>query len=159
MKGRENWTGRALLLGTLLGISTLLLGGCGGDPFIVLPGGALSGNVTDPPVDWTPYRDVDEIQLETRPDDPYSVNLWIALLGADAYIATGEDGTNWTSHIEAQPDVRLRIGESIYELTARSVTDPQERRAVLEEYVRKYEVDGDMDSWVQAGIIYRLDRR
>ncbi len=149
--------GRAFLLSSLLGTCTLLAG-CGEDPFIVLPGGALAGEVADPPADWSEHKDVDEVQLETQPEDPYSVNLWVAAIGPDIYVATGEDGTNWTENIDRQRDVRLRIGTTVFELEARAVTDQAERASVAAEYVRKYDVDVD-DNWVQAGKIYRLDRR
>ena len=62
--------------------------GCGG-PVVMLPGGKLSGTVQPPPADWAFSDDVDNIQLETRPDDPYSVNLWGVGVGATFYIVSG----------------------------------------------------------------------
>ena len=52
----------------------LALAACGG-PFLVFPGGALSGEVVEEPVrDWS-FVDDAFVDLETRPDDPYSVEL------------------------------------------------------------------------------------
>jgi len=143
---------RSLLLGFCL-----LLAGCA-EPFIVMAGGALSGEVSDPPVDWTPLNSVEVVQLETSPLDPYSVNIWDAGIGPDIYVATSADGTNWTEHLDIDRNVRLRIENRIFELKAMPVTDPEERARVAEEYVRKYDVDAD-DNWVSEGRIYRLDRR
>lgn len=135
----------------------LLLGGCE-EPFVVLPGEALQGSVMDPPADWSAFADLDIAQLETNPADPYSVNLWVAAIGSDIYVATGEDGTNWTKHIELNRDVRLRLKADVYELEARRVNDPEEVARVAAEYVRKYDLDAE-DNWVLEGQVFRLDRR
>ena len=144
----------------LLGVCLLLQTGCGDEPFIVLPGGELNGEVADPLVDWSELNSVEVIQLETRPDDPYSVNIWMAALGQHIYVATSEGGTNWTEHLDSDRDVRIKINGVLYELEAVAVIDTSERESVAEEYVRKYDVDDDdEDSWVSTGRIYRLDRR
>jgi hypothetical protein len=142
---------------SLLLVACLLLTGCS-EPFIVMSGGALAGEVTDPPVDWSPLNSVEVVQLESNPDDPYSINIWAAALGPNIYVATSADGTNWTEFLDADRDVRLRIEDKIYELEAVPVTDARERAIVAAEYVRKYAVDED-DNWVSEGKIYRLDRR
>lgn len=147
---------RLLLLGTVVVASTLLAG-CD-EPFIVLSGGALSGEVVEPPADWSAVDHVEIVQLETRPEDPYSVNIWAVALGHDLYVATGEDGTNWTENLRSDPNVRLRADGKIYQLRATPVSDPDERAAVAAAYVRKYDVDAD-DNWVAVGQIFRLDRR
>jgi hypothetical protein len=143
---------RLLLLATCL-----LLTGCA-EPFIVFAGGALPGEVTDPPVDWTPLNSVEVVQLESNPQDPYSVNIWAAGIGPNLYIATSADGTNWTEFLDEDRDVRLRIEDKVYALEAVPVTSSDERAIVAAEYVRKYGVDKE-DNWVSSGRIYRLDRR
>ena len=135
----------------------LTLVGCG-DPISMLPGGALSGQVAAPPADWTALANVDTIQVEFRPSDPYSHNIWAVGIGHDLYIATGADGTRWTPFVAADPLVRARIGTALYELSAAAVTDAVERGRVADEYGKKYELDA-ADNWVSKGLIYRLDRR
>ncbi len=135
----------------------LALGGCA-EPFIVLSGSTLSGDIVDPPPSWADFSDVQIVQLETRPADPYSVNIWMAAIGPDIYIATGSDDTNWTEFIDAASDVRIRIDTRVYELEANRVTDPAERARVATEYVRKYDLDAE-DNWVMDGQVFRLDRR
>ena len=58
----------------LLLAATALALGCGG-PFLIVPGGALSGDVVEPvPSDWS-FVESSFVDLETRPSDPYSVEL------------------------------------------------------------------------------------
>lgn len=143
--------------GLALLIVSTLLAGCE-EPFIVMSGGALSGEVMDPPVDWTELNREEIVQLETRPGDPYSVNIWMIGKGPDVYVATGDDPTRWSRNIEENPDVRLRVRGVIYELEATRVEDVDEKKVIGAEYVSKYDVDGD-DNWVQEGQLFRLDRR
>lgn len=146
-----------LSLSLLIFSLTGLLAGCD-EPFIVMPGDALQGTLTDPPADWTALNEVGIVQLETRAGDPYSVNIWMAGLGPDIYVATGDDATEWSGHIDIDPDVRLRIGTDLYELEATRVTDNREQHAVATAYASKYELDPD-DNWVLDGQVFRLDRR
>lgn len=140
-----------------LNILLLFLAGCA-EPFIVMAGGALTGTVMDPPPDWSEFNTIDIVQLETSPSEPYSVNIWMATIGSDIYVATGDDDTAWTVNIAEDRDVRLRIGTRIYELEARQIFDDRERRAVVAEYIPKYGLDAD-DNWVMDGQVFRLDRR
>jgi len=59
------------------------LAGCS-EPFIVFAGGELSGETAAPPDDWSALRDEETFQLETRPEDPYSVNIWAVGIGSAA---------------------------------------------------------------------------
>lgn len=146
-----------LLLSVLLLSLCALLAGCD-EPFIVMAGGALTGEAADPPADWTPLNEVEIVQLETRPEDPYSVNVWMVARGPDMYVATGAGDTRWTKHLAANPDVRLRVDGKIYALEAYLVDDEAEKISIGAEYVKKYGVDED-DNWVDEGRLYRLDRR
>jgi hypothetical protein len=144
-------------IGLILAALLAAMSGCA-EPFIVMAGGELAGEVADPPVDWSEYNDEEIIQLETRPEDPYSVNIWMIARGPDLYVATGDDPTRWTRNIDENPDVRVRIQGVIYELEASRVEDLEEKTAIGTEYVAKYKVDDD-DNWVQEGQLFRLDRR
>lgn len=143
--------------GLLICLIGLFLTGCA-EPMIVLPGDALTGEVADAPLDWTDLNAIQVAQLETNPDDPYSVNIWAAGIAGDLYVATGDDGTNWTEYIEQNRDVRIRLADKVFELQAMKVTDGAEKRKVAAEYVRKYDLDTD-DNWVLTGQVFRLDRR
>jgi hypothetical protein len=135
----------------------LLLAACG-DPMMIIPGHALSGQVAAAPDDWTQAAAAKTIQVEFRKDDPYSVNIWCAGLGHDLYIATNPKGTHWTPMLEKDPLVRARIGSTLYELSASAVTDETERSKVADAYAAKYKLDAK-DNWVTGAKIFRLDRR
>ena len=142
----------------LFGALTLLLVAACSDPIIMLPGGALSGKPATPPADWSMLESIETIQVEFRPADPYSINIWAVGLGPDLYIATGADGTRWSPMAEADPNVRVRIDGNVYELAAHRVTAPEDVHRVANAYGGKYELDGQ-DNWVMTGMIFRLDRR
>ncbi|MFU8817103.1 MAG: hypothetical protein ACNA7W_17290 [Pseudomonadales bacterium] len=134
-----------------------LLAGCS-EPFIVFAGGALSGEIGTPPDDWSELRGEDTFQLETRPEDPYSVNIWAVGIGPDVYIGTGPDGTTWSSHLYDDPRVRLRVGETLYLLEAHPVIAHGERRRVAAAFAEKYDMNRE-ENWVSNAQVFRLDRR
>ena len=144
-------------LGGLVCAGLLALAGCS-EPFGFIPGGALEGEAMAPPFDWSALAELDNVQLEFRPDSPYSINIWAVGLGRDVYVATREDGTRWTEYLQETPDVRVRVGTAIYELLAVRVKDAAERRKVSAAFIAKYGMDAD-DNWVQGGQVFRLDRR
>jgi hypothetical protein len=113
------------------------LAGCSG-PFLLLPGGALAGATAPAPDEWTFTDAVKTVQLETRPADPYSVNIWATAAGGQLYVHAGASRSAWVEHIEADPAVRLRVDGSIYELAAARVTGQEEFDRFGDAYERKY---------------------
>ena len=69
------------------------------------------------------------MQLETRPDDPYSVNIAYTVMEGRLYVNAGDTETRWVQHMSADPRVRLRLDGVIYELRAERVSDPDELAA------------------------------
>ena len=136
-------------------IAFLFLAGCD-KPFGFIPGRELHGEEVPPPQDWTEIDSIPTVQLEFRPDKPYSINIWAVGIGQDMYIATGEDGTRWTEYLQQTPMVRVRVSESIYPLNAVRILDPAEHQSVTEAFVAKYNLDED--NWVVSGQVFRLDR-
>lgn len=114
----------------------LLVLGCG--PFVLIPGGELSGGVTEVPNDWSFTKEISTVQLESRPSDPYSVNIWATGVGKDLYLHAGANRANWVEYIEADPRVRLLIEDKIYELRATRVEDPAEFKRFADAYEEKY---------------------
>jgi hypothetical protein len=115
----------ALWFSLLLILSTA---GCS-RPFVLLPGGALEGTPAAVPESWSFTDAVETVQLETRPADPYSVNVACAIVGDRLYVSGGDTKTRWVGNIEADPLVRARIDGDVYELRARRVVDDAELRA------------------------------
>ena len=150
--------------------AVLVLAACS-EPFGPFSGGELTGRRAAPPARWSDVPDV--VQLEVRPSDPYSVNVWSVGIGADLYVATREEG-DWVAHLQSDAGVRLRMDGAVYALRAAAVRDAAERRRVVEAYLRKYAVDADdgfvqrarrrrfverLDSLLADGFFFRLDRR
>jgi len=117
-------------------IASTFLFGCG--PTLLLPGGALEGAPAKVPSDWVFTEEISTVQLETRPEDPYSVNIWAVGIGDMLYIHAGAKRANWVENIEADPHVRVRIEGTIYDLQAVRVEDPSEFERFAEVYEGKY---------------------
>ena len=119
---------------------TAALASCGG-PALVFPGGELRGEVVEEPVtDWTFVTDA-FMDLETRPEQPYSVELNYIVKDGLLYIDPAE-GRRWLDHIRADPRVRVRFGGRIYPLQAVLVGEP-----------------GELEGFPEDRFIYRLDPR
>ncbi len=99
--------------------------GCNG-PFVLLPGGRLEGQLEKAPGDWAFAGDYGTVQLETRPEDPYSVNIAFTVIGQRLYINAGDTETQWVKNITANPQVRLRMDGVLYDLRAERITDTAE---------------------------------
>ena len=125
-------------LALLLGL--LMAAGCGG-PFLVFPGGEMRGEVvTEPVEDWSFVTDR-FVDLETRPQDPYSVELNYFVRDGKLYIDPAE-GRRWLDYLRADPRVRVRFSEKIYPLKAVLVGQP-----------------GEIEGFDPDRFVYRLDPR
>lgn len=140
-----------------LSMLSLLVIGCG--PIVMIPGGTLSGDVTAIPKSWTFLDDVETIQLETRPTDPYSVNLWAVEFEGAVYVVAGSGPqTTWAQHIQDDPRVRLRVNRSIYELRAVEANNEGNRELFLAAAKKKYDFEPESED-VSKAVLYRLDPR
>ena len=121
----------------LILLFSLSLAACSG-PFITLPGGELQGTLTEVPPSWGEGSET--VQLETRPDDPYSINIWAVSTLGNLYVSSTRE-PRWLAHIEADPRVRMKIDGKLYELLATRTTDIEEMEAVSAAYAAKYQQD------------------
>lgn len=114
-----------------------------------IPGGRLSGAVTPVPADWSAaVPDKRFCEIEARPADPHSIQLECFRYEGGLYVqshrwalASWWPVTSWAKVWIAHPDVRVRVGDEIYELRAARVTSPPERAGVLQH--RGYEPPPD----------------
>ena len=118
-------------------VLTALIAGCGG-PLTLLPGGALEGTVVEAPASWSFTDQVETVQLESLPADPYSVNIWVIALDEGLFVHAGANRAAWVENIEADPNVRLRVDGSIYELAAVRVGSQDEFDRFSDAYEEKY---------------------
>lgn len=109
----------------LLVIYCLFLVACDG-PLPFMAGGKLIGTVVDAPDTWQLDENYALAQLETRPSDPYSINLTYVQMDGQFYFYAGDTRTNWVRHIEQNPHVRIRVNDTIYPGRAVRVTDQDE---------------------------------
>jgi hypothetical protein len=122
---------------SLVPIATLIaLVGCG--PMLLLPGGELEGSPAAAPGDWDFAELISTVQLETRPTDPYSVNVWAVGMGAALYLHAGANRSKWVENMQANPLVRVRVERRIFELTASRVTEQGEFARFADRYEEKY---------------------
>ena len=89
----------------------------------LLPGGKLEGEVRAAPPDWTFAGDYGTVQLETRLEDPYSVNIAYTIIDGQLYINAGDTETAWVKNLAVDPRVRLRMDGVLYGLRSERVTD------------------------------------
>jgi len=136
-------------------LAALLVLGCG--PLATLPGGALSGTERPVPTSWDFTREVDTVQLETRPSEPYSVNVWCVAVDGELYVG-GSRESAWTANVIADPRVRLRVGRNLFALRAVQATSDAAADAFLAATAEKYGVEIDPDRRAEA-ILFRLEPR
>jgi len=128
------------------------------DPTVMIPGGRLSGETKPVPASWAFTEEVETVQLETRPEDPYSVNIWGVGVGDDFYVASGKADNAWARHIASDDRVRLRIEGSIYEMRAIRDDSAEGRERFLEAAKAKYDFEPDPEESSDA-ILFRLVER
>jgi hypothetical protein len=138
----------------VLAISSLFA--CG--PLVMIPGGELSGETKAVPSDWSFSDAVETIQLETRPANPYSVNIWGVGVDGDFYVAAGDAESTWARHVADDHNVRLRIGEAIYEMRAVRDKSPESRERFLAAVKQKYDFEPD-DEQASDAALFRLVAR
>jgi hypothetical protein len=125
---------RSIALAALASISLA----CG--PLGPIPGGRLSGEVVNSPMeDWSFASDVETIELETLPDDPYSVSVWFVSQGSRLWVASGGgDKSKWAQNLSSDPRARLRIDGKLYERRAVRAEEHAEQDEVLVLFQTKY---------------------
>ena len=107
---------RQLIVGIFL--STLL--SCQA-AFLTFPGGPLKGNekVAE---SWRFAKQYKLLQLETRPEKPYSVFLKVTVINDILYVDAAPR-RKWHQHIRQDNRVRVKIGDSVYQARALIETD------------------------------------
>lgn len=142
---------------TAFALACALALACG--PLVMIPGGRLSGEEQPPPADWSFTDGVEVVQLETRPGDPYSVNVWGVAANGAFYVASGRGAeAGWAGHIAEDPRVRLQVGEAVYPLVAVRTDDEAELEAFLAAAKAKYDFEPEEGQQEEA-VLFRLQPR
>jgi hypothetical protein len=127
---------------------------CSIEPSDERPGFWLSGEVNRQTVDdWSFTSDFKEIFIETATPYgiPHSVTIWCLALGNELYVgAYAADTKQWVANVARNPNVRLKIGDAIYERKLEPVADPATIAELNRGYARKYEYDAEEDAAEEA---------
>ena len=130
---------RTLAYATLLALAVA----CG--PIGPFSGGRLAGEERSWPSSWQVAAELEQIQLETRPDAPHSVNVWVVVVEASPFVATSllmgadEPGEReWVRNVAANPLVRVRVGGFLYRARLETVTEEALRGRLVEAFRSKY---------------------
>ena len=161
MKKVLKWIGVAL---ATLVLGVFLLDSFGGylldGPLGPIPGGRMSDPVVDAntPLDWSGLEE--EIAIEVRPEQPWSLTVWRAVIDGNLYIPSGNGAERrWTQVAIADPRVRVRSQGRIQEGCLVRIEDPATRGKVRAELGRIYPLpvatgEDDGRLW-----IFRVDPR
>jgi hypothetical protein len=108
------------------------------------PGLWLTGNlVTTPVTDWSFTDKIHNIELQTETSYglPHSVTINCIRVNDQLYfVSTYPPGVHrgWNDNVTRYPNVRMKIGDNVYDRTVAVVTDPAEEQAVLQARAKKY---------------------
>lgn len=129
---------------TRIGLAFVLaaaLTGCFG-PKDRRPGMRLPGEVAPTPSDWS-FTDAHPlIAIEVRAPYllPHSVTIVCGALDGDLYVGAREPETkNWPGWADRDPEVRLGIGERVYEVRLEPITDETRIARVRQAMAAKYD--------------------
>jgi hypothetical protein len=123
-------------------ISLVLFATACGGPVGIIPGGELSGEEATAATWSEVVSESGTLELETRPEDPYSVRINYVFRNGTIYIDPAE-GRAWYEHLQDDPSVRVRLDGHIYRARAVPVTDPDELRGFdPERRVHRLELTG-----------------
>ena len=93
-------------------------------------------------------------QLETRPEDPHSINIWFVVVDGQAFVATSlllgpevPEEREWVRNVDLDPRVRLRLKGVVYPARLEVLEDRELRNRALDAFRAKYpELDPERGS-------------
>ncbi len=113
------------------------------DPEDQRPGLRLTGDPVAIPADWSFTNDHREIAVEVQSPYflPHSVTIWCAEVDGVLYIgARNPESKRWPGWVDADPEVRLKIGERLYEVKLIPLDQPKRIDRLRQAYAAKYEL-------------------
>jgi antitoxin component of MazEF toxin-antitoxin module len=123
-------------------VFALLYLGCGG-PLGPIPGGTLRGPEVACPAVFP--SDVEETEIEVRPEAAYSVTTWNVVVDGALHIPADflNPVKRWPYYLEADDRVRIRIGSLVYACRARRVEHPERIERLRAAAAAKYGLSAD----------------
>ena len=161
MKKVLKWVGLGLAALVLIVVLLDAFGGYFMDgPLGPIPGGRMSGPVVDAaePLDWSGVEP--EIEIEVRPDQPWSLTVWRAVLDGDLYIPSGGGARRrWTQVAVADPRVRVRSQGRIQEGCLVRIEDAEIRQRARTMLGEIYSFPGTAEEDDGSLWLFRVDPR
>lgn len=133
-----------------------LASACSG-PVGPIPGGELQGTPAPWPEDWSYTDEIENVLLQTRPEDPYSVTIWIVTVDDQVYIAAGDDDAKWVQNMRANPNVILSVNGKLINAVVGNVTANEEINRVIQAYLTKYDMEEE-DFVEEEGVLFELHK-
>ena len=121
-----------------------------------IAGGKLEGEVSAWPEDLSFTDEVENVLLETNPEDPYSVTIWGVQVDNKFFIAGVDDDSRWVENIYENPNVVLAIKDKLYPARATIVKDQGTLRSIGDAYLKKYGYAGEEDFFEDGGTLFQL---
>ena len=125
----------------------------------------LGGSTADAPDSFAFAQKAEVIQLEAwGAVFPRVVNVWTVGFDEAMYVWS-DPGSGWSQRVDKRPDdVRVRVGDNVYEVRATQVSDADETERVAHAYQAKYgeamvEIYGAVSTVDEFELLYRLTLR
>lgn len=107
-------------------------------PLGPMPGFFIGGTQTSVPDEWFDTSSIHEVQLEAQGTLPRVVIIWVIQVDKQLYVVGSKD-SGWVSLLDRNGDVRIRIEDKTYAMTASLVRGSWE--PILQAYMDKYRPD------------------
>jgi hypothetical protein len=107
------------------------------------PGLRLAGESVAIPADWSFTNEFKEIAVEVQTPYflPHSVTIWCAEVDGVLYLgARNPESKHWPGWVDANPEVRLKIGEQLYEVSLMPLNQGERIDRLRQAYAVKYEL-------------------
>ena len=122
----------------LIVLIVIVIGVAVAAPLGPLPGFRLGGSAASAPEQW-PTRLPDEVRLANYSGAlPHVVIIWVVETDNKLYVI-GDPASTWVQGVTDSPEVRLRIEDSVYEMTAERLNPGPMH--IFQTYIDRYKDD------------------
>ena len=92
---------------------------------------------------------------------PHEIEIWFVARGESVFLMSGGgERADWVKNINANRDVRVRIGEAVFEARGEVAPDEKDEIAVRERMAAKYQgwrPGGELSEWARNALLVRID--
>ena len=146
----------------LVAVIVLVVGVALAAPIGPMPGIRLGGSPATAPTQWSSVDLPEEVLLSTSAGVlPHVVILWVVESDDRLYLIGDPAGT-WVEGATRSPDVRLRIGDNVYDMRAARITSG--RQDIFQMYIDRYKDNypeiiasfPPIEQFAQGGALFEL---